>query len=81
MCIRDRGNIDDFSEKHGVELISNLPILPDLAKYSDEGSLFDEFENLPLLSKKYKEITNYLKSRIDSLDRSDSLDTIPVVTE
>ena len=75
------GNIDDFSEKHGVELISNLPILPDLAKYSDEGSLFDEFENLPILSKKYQEITNYLKSRIDSLDRSDSLDAIPVVTE
>tara|TARA_B100002052_G_scaffold281298_1_gene290209 strand:- start:448 stop:981 length:534 start_codon:yes stop_codon:yes gene_type:complete len=75
------GNIDDFSEKHGVELISNLPILPDLAKYSDEGSLFDEFENLPILSKKYEEIINYLKSRIDSLDRSDSLDTIPVVTE
>ena len=64
-----------------MELISNLPILPDLAKYSDEGSLFDEFENLPGLSKKYQEITNYLQSRIDSLDRSDSLDTIPVVTE
>ena len=28
------GNIEDFSEKHGVELISNLPILPDLAKFS-----------------------------------------------
>ena len=64
-----------------MELISNLPILPELAKYSDEGSLFDEFENLPILSKKYQEIINYLKSRIDSLDRSDSLDTIPVVTE
>jgi hypothetical protein len=68
-----------YVKRRGADF--NLPILPDLAKYSDEPSLFDEFENLPILSKKYQEITNYLKSRIDSLDRSDSLDTIPVVTE
>ena len=97
MCIRDRsyftddsgkdhyifgkGNIDDFSEKHGIDLISNLPILPDLTKYSDNGTLFDEFENLSVLNKKYEEITDYLKNRISKIDKTDSLDTIPVVTE
>ena len=75
------GNIEDFSEKHGVELISNLPILPDLAKYSDDGRLFDEFENLPILSEKYQDITDYLKARISDIDKTDSLETIPVVTE
>ena len=76
-----KGNIVDFSEKHGIDLISNLPILPDLTKYSDNGSLFDEFENLSVLSKKYEEITKYLKTRISKIDKTDSLDTIPVVTE
>ena len=76
-----KGNIDDFSEKHGIDLISNLPILPDLTKYSDNGTLFDEFENLSVLNKKYEEITDYLKTRISKIDKTDSLDTIPVVTE
>ena len=76
-----KGNIDDFSEKHGIDLISNLPILPDLTKYSDNGTLFDEFENLSVLNKKYEEITDYLKNRISKIDKTDSLDTIPVVTE
>ena len=70
-----------FLKKHGIELISNLPIIPDLTKYSDNGSLFDEFENLPILSKKYEEITDYLEARISRIDKTDSLDTIPVVTE
>ena len=76
-----KGNIDDFSEKHSIDLISNLPIIPDLTKYSDNGTLFDEFENLPILSKKYEEITDYLEARISRIDKIDSLDTIPVVTE
>ncbi|GIS40253.1 MAG: hypothetical protein Ct9H90mP13_00990 [Pseudomonadota bacterium] len=61
-------------------MISNLPILPDLTKYSDNGTLFDEFENLSVLNKKYEEITDYLKNRISKIDKTDSLDTIPVVT-
>ena len=76
-----KGNIVDFSEKHGIDLISNLPILPDLTKYSDNGTLFDEFENLSVLNKKYEGITDYLKTRISKIDKTDSLDTIPVVTE
>jgi len=75
------GNMESFCEKHGVDLISNLPISPELASYSDDGTLFLNFENLPVVSKKYQQIADYLITKMSSIEKNDSLDSIPVVTE
>ena len=75
------GNTDDFSEKHGVELISELPISSELASYADDGTLFSNFEKLTVISNKYQKITEYLKVRISEMEQNERLDTIPVVTE
>ena len=75
------GNIQKFTKKYNVDLIETLPISSDLAKNSDDGKLFSEFENIPAITDKYNSIANHLINIISKIDDKKSLGSIPVVTE